>query len=212
MIRKKKRKNPDKFKQLAENIVGTPENMIKKKKRKNPQRLKDLLWEYYIPLPNCINSHVYYASGRGISFGIYKDDGIFIGLRDYGLVNEYHWDLGPPMGTVRPILDLEILPKDIKSDKEILKYLKQTKQKYWPLIWPEEELRKEKFHKQLKKEEEKAEKDFGPYKDFCKNCETITDKSWTRCPNCKKLSGFGNQMLLRLKDNKLYSDIYDINK
>lgn len=185
----------------------------KSKKRKNPERLRDLPLEYYIPLKDCISRHIYYTSGRGISFGVYKNDGVFIGLRDSELTNEYHWDLGAPYGTVQPQLDLEILPEYIKVsfNGELLEYLKYIKAKYWPLIYPEEEIRKKKFHDQIIKEEKLAKEEFGPVAYYCSNCENVTEKNWAKCPKCKALSGFGNQLYLRLKDNTLWKD-YDKKK
>lgn len=186
--------------------------MIKRKqskKRKNPQRLKNIPWEYYIPLDECIPRHIYYTAGRGITFGVYKNDGIFIGIRDNMLVTEYHWDLGGPMGTVRPVLDLGILPENIKTnlnDTKLFDYLEYIENKFWPLIWPEEESRKKKFYEEYKKEQQRIEKEFGSYKYYCDNCGYISDKIWgAKCPQCK-IFGSKDRFLLRLKDNTLWRD------
>jgi hypothetical protein len=188
--------------------------MIKrKKKRKNPEEinLKDLPFDYYIPMKNCIIDHVYYTQGRGISFGVYYGEGVFFGIRDFGITNEYHWDLGAPSGTVRPQLDLGKLPENIKlsNNNKLFEFLENVEKEYWPLIRLQEKVREKKFLDETREKERLAEETFGPMGYYCSNCETITDKSWARCPNCKKLSGFGNQLYVRFKDNTLWKDWHD---
>lgn len=65
-----------------------------------------------IPVAECKRGHVYRIHSRNLSFGVFapeKDNG-FIGIREkFGslyLFTEYHFDNGPPFGTVSPIEDL----------------------------------------------------------------------------------------------------------
>jgi len=72
-----------------------------------------------IPIENCIERGVYKILSRNLSIGVYDGNGGFIGIRTkFGqeyLFTEYHWDLGPPYGTVHPEARLNVhLPEDLK--------------------------------------------------------------------------------------------------
>ena len=72
-----------------------------------------------IPLGNCKNRVLYRIKSRNLSFGVFREEtGGFIGMREkLGQVyafEEYHWDNGPPYGTVTPLEELpEVLPNRI---------------------------------------------------------------------------------------------------
>jgi hypothetical protein len=190
-----------------------------KKQKRNPHRLLDLSWEYYISLDSCIVNHVYYVISRNLIFAVYQGDGKFIGLRSkQGIIYlfaEHHWDLGPPFGTIKPVLDLGSIPKNIKisiESKNLGRYLFQISEKYWFEISSIEEERKRIFLEKEKEKKLEIEKNFGPIKYFCKNCKNFTDRNWFRCPKCNKSSGFGNQLLYRLKDGKFYKSVYELDK
>ena len=72
----------------------------------------------YIPLTECLTGHVYKIMSRNLSHGVYDGLGGFIGIREkFGslyLFTEYHWDKGPPFGTVHPETDLGPLPDEIR--------------------------------------------------------------------------------------------------
>lgn len=77
-----------------------------------------------IPIAECTPGRVYQIQSRNLTFGVYDGNEGFIGLRQkFGhryLFTEYHWDQGPPHGTVSGQKDLGIdLPADI-SPKESL--------------------------------------------------------------------------------------------
>ncbi len=75
--------------------------------------------ENYIPKDKCIGRRLYRIRSRNLAFGVFRPDGAgFLGIRTkFGsryVFEEYHWDNGPPYGTVRPLEDLGIdLPDDI---------------------------------------------------------------------------------------------------
>jgi len=65
-----------------------------------------------IPVGKCKRGHVYELRSRNLQFGLFvpEAENGFIGIRQKFksryLFTEYHWDNGPPFGTVRPIRDL----------------------------------------------------------------------------------------------------------
>ena len=90
----------------------------------------------YISLNNCVHGGLYKVSARNFSLGVYtgKEQG-FIGIRHkftmVFLDLEYHWDTGPPYGTVKPIEFLEHYSSHISiSNSELLKWL-QKKEEYY---------------------------------------------------------------------------------
>lgn len=74
--------------------------------------------EAFIPKEATIPRGVYLLNSRNIFVGVYDGDGGFIGIRrkfhDEFLFAEYHWDNGPPYGTVKPYKFLMMLPEDIE--------------------------------------------------------------------------------------------------
>lgn len=69
----------------------------------------------HIKMEDCIDGGLYRIFARNFSLGVYrKDSKGFIGVREkFGfeyLFTEYHWDTGPPCGTVNPKLFLEMCP------------------------------------------------------------------------------------------------------
>lgn len=77
-----------------------------------------------IPIASCIKGRVYKIRSRNLRFGVYDGNEGFIGIRTkFGrryLDTEYHWDQGPPYGTVRTMEDLWIdVPKRIQIVESI---------------------------------------------------------------------------------------------
>jgi len=73
----------------------------------------------YLPLNKCKDRYLYQINSRNLSYGIYneKTKG-FIGIRnkfrqDY-LFTEYHYDNGPPFGTVFPKKELGKIPDNLE--------------------------------------------------------------------------------------------------
>lgn len=61
----------------------------------------------YIPLDDCVDGMLYRLSSRNLTVGVFhKETKGFIGIRekfgDLYLFTEFHWDTGPPFGTVLP--------------------------------------------------------------------------------------------------------------
>lgn len=79
-----------------------------------------------IPKLKCKDRVLYRISSRNLTLGVYHaEKGGFLGLRtkfgDTYVFEEFHWDNGPPYGTVKPDEELpELLPFDI----ELTAYLK----------------------------------------------------------------------------------------
>jgi len=75
----------------------------------------------FIPLEECKDRHLYHIKARNFRLGIYDEaQKEFIGIRTkFGsryLAGEYHWDTGPPHGTVKPIALLEASPFERVTD------------------------------------------------------------------------------------------------
>lgn len=76
----------------------------------------------FIKLSECKNRRVYRIHSRNLSFGVFDGERGFIGIREkfnsLYLFKEYHWDTGPPFGTVRPLEDTQIdLPEEIECSE-----------------------------------------------------------------------------------------------
>ena len=72
-----------------------------------------------IPMTECKHRGVYKINCRNLIYGAYDSERQgFIGIREkFGseyLFTEYHWDAGPPFGTVNPMKYLCQLPDDIE--------------------------------------------------------------------------------------------------
>lgn len=75
----------------------------------------------HIPLDQCQHGKLYHIKARNFRLGIYNEPKReFIGIRTkFGsryLFGEYHWDQGPPHGTVKPIAKLEQAPSWTLAD------------------------------------------------------------------------------------------------
>ena len=73
----------------------------------------------YIPLIKCEDRKIYRIHSRNLSVGVYRASTKgFIGIRSkfeaVYLFEEYHWDVGPPNGTVKPKEVIGELPANIK--------------------------------------------------------------------------------------------------
>ena len=77
-----------------------------------------------VPIDECIKGRLYKIDCRNFSFGVYDGKEGFIGIRTkWGskyLATEFHWDQGPPYGTVHTIIDTGI---DIPSEIPLKEYL-----------------------------------------------------------------------------------------
>ena len=74
--------------------------------------------EIGIPMTACVKGRLYKCNARNFYVGVYDGNQGFIGIRTkFGrrfLETEYHWDQGPPHGTVRGVEDTGIdCPADI---------------------------------------------------------------------------------------------------
>lgn len=78
----------------------------------------------YIKLSDCKKGYLYKIHSRNLDYGIYDGNNGFIGIREKFnnkyLFTEYHYDQGPPFGTVKPFEEICELPDDILPE-EILK-------------------------------------------------------------------------------------------
>lgn len=98
----------------------------------------------YIPLSDCKHGWLYKIRSRNLTLGIFREDKKgFVGIRqklgEKYLFVEFHWDTGPPFGTVKPLECLESCPiqnldeythtKDRKYglNKDLFDWLKQKK-------------------------------------------------------------------------------------
>lgn len=71
-----------------------------------------------VPIDACIQGRLYKINCRNLSLGVYDGNQGFIGIRQKFnskfLFTEYHWDQGPPHGTVFGVVDTGIdLPEHI---------------------------------------------------------------------------------------------------
>lgn len=69
-----------------------------------------------IPLTQCRHRYLYRIGSRNLSLGVFdRGQNGFVGIRekfdDLYLFVEYHWDCGPPYGTVNPLEELECIPE-----------------------------------------------------------------------------------------------------
>lgn len=69
----------------------------------------------YLPLTACRDGYLYLIKCRNLSIGIYKiETKSFYGIRtkfnNRFIDDEYHWDLGEPFGTCKPVKELEKCP------------------------------------------------------------------------------------------------------
>ena len=79
----------------------------------------------HIPLAECKHGGLYRIFSRNLSLGVFnKPSQGFIGIREkfghHYLFTEYHWDTGPPFGTVHPKELLEMVPDEIEPVEEVM--------------------------------------------------------------------------------------------
>lgn len=77
-----------------------------------------------IPKSECKHGYLYRIHSRNLILGVFNElTGGFIGLRskfgDIYAFEEFHWDNGPPYGTVKPIEELEKLPEGIEVEESL---------------------------------------------------------------------------------------------
>jgi hypothetical protein len=77
-----------------------------------------------VPIDKCISRRLYKLGCRNLTYGVYDGNEGFIGIRQKFkhrfLFTEYHWDQGPPWGTVHTVVDTGIdLPEDIELRETI---------------------------------------------------------------------------------------------
>jgi calcineurin-like phosphoesterase family protein len=89
-----------------------------------------------IPDAECIDGYLYWISGRNAQVGVYvrESQSFMVPREKFGHVfvdKEYHWDVDPRYGTVKPLQRLERSP--FKSDYEtadMLAYLQEAEKRY----------------------------------------------------------------------------------
>jgi hypothetical protein len=79
----------------------------------------------YIKIDDCKNGYLYSLHSRNLTYGVYNEENKgFIGIREKFeqeyLFTEYHWDTGPPYGTVKPIKELEKFNGPIFESKKVI--------------------------------------------------------------------------------------------
>lgn len=79
----------------------------------------------YIPLNECIDRGIYRIHSRNLSVGVFRESTKgFIGIRykfgDEYLFEEYHYDNGPPYGTVDPKEQIGVLPDEILNNEFVI--------------------------------------------------------------------------------------------
>ena len=105
----------------------------------------------FIPLDQCEHGWLYHIRARNFRLGIYnKAEREFVGIRTkFGnryLFGEYHWDTGPPLGTVKPIVKLVKSPFETVSERggdgdageTIFDWLDARAVEYPREMWPHE--------------------------------------------------------------------------
>lgn len=90
-----------------------------------------------VPISECIARRLYKVGSRNLTWGVYNGKEGFIGIREKFrskyLFTEFHWDQGPPYGTVHTVIDTGI---DLPENIELLEYTTtaQTFSTYKPLF------------------------------------------------------------------------------
>lgn len=74
-------------------------------------------------MDECEKGVVYRLKSRNLTLGVYDGNTGFIGIREKFtsryLFTEYHYDSGPPFGTVTPLAEVDIVPDDIKITESL---------------------------------------------------------------------------------------------
>lgn len=88
-----------------------------------------------IPMNKCVHGGLYRVDARNFRLGVYNaQNGYFSGIRHkWGYVyldKEFHWDVGPPHGTAKPIAFLGMYPNDdLHTEGPLFAYLKEQQEK-----------------------------------------------------------------------------------
>jgi hypothetical protein len=90
----------------------------------------------YLSVEQCEHNSLYRIDGRNFSLGVYnnKKQG-FVGIREKFTTEflslEFHYEMGAPYGTVKPIEFLEKCPMDANDgSEELFKWLKERRKYY----------------------------------------------------------------------------------
>jgi len=80
----------------------------------------------FIFLEKCVDGHLYRINARNGHYGVFNQDtgGFTLARGKFNnlfLFEEFHWDTGPPFGTVKLLGDLGEI--DTKDRKALLEYL-----------------------------------------------------------------------------------------
>lgn len=77
----------------------------------------------YLKLEECKSGCVYELHSRNLSVGVFDGKDGFIGIRKkFGyryLFKEYHWDQGPPFGTVKPARQIGEVPIGVPIEESL---------------------------------------------------------------------------------------------
>lgn len=84
-------------------------------------------------MTDCKERYLYRIHSRNLKLGVFHSKGAFLGIREkFGsryLFDEYHWDQGPPFGTVKPLQELNRVPDEVgaieRDNEELFKYLER---------------------------------------------------------------------------------------
>ena len=104
--------------------------------------MRDNLTEY-LPKEACQDRHLYRIRSRNLELGVYRaESGGFLGIRTkFGrryVFEEYHWDNGPPYGTVKPVQELpEQLPAEIPNEESLGTFCSDCGKRAAYVPWPE---------------------------------------------------------------------------
>lgn len=89
-----------------------------------------------VPMGECVKGRVYEIRCRNLLFGVYDGEGGFIGIRTkFGsryLFTEYHWDKGPPFGTVMGHKDtgIDVGIEAVEGNEELFKLLEKIEEEH----------------------------------------------------------------------------------
>ena len=97
----------------------------------------------YIPIDKCVNRRLYRIQSRNLTLGVFNSlTNGFFGLRkkfdSIYIFQEYHYDNGPPYGTVFPIEELvDELPSNIQMVRILGEVCENCRKKVDYVRWPE---------------------------------------------------------------------------
>lgn len=94
-----------------------------------------------VALEDCQKGQIYRLRSRNLAYGVYDGDTGFIGIRekfgDLYLFTEYHYDTGPPFGTVRPYEIVGDVPEDIALTESLGTQCSNCGERAFYVPWPE---------------------------------------------------------------------------